>query len=83
MAEILHLEGNLLEIKGATKVLSSTQTQAIVEADQKCFILSGNNIEVKQLNLDECVVCFYGDWSSIKIGCSKKEKPPFLKRIFK
>ena len=47
MEGTLHLEGNELEIKGATKVVSSTQNQAVVETKNEQVIILGNEIEVK------------------------------------
>ena len=83
MAEVLHLEGDCLLIKGATKVSSSTSTQAIVECGEKTYYISGNEMEVKKLNLEEGEVVFFGKFSIIKIGQSQGKKQPFLKRIFK
>ena len=59
----LHLENGLLMIKGATKVISSTQGSACVETDENSIVASGQNIEVKKLNLDEKEVCFSGNFS--------------------
>ena len=49
----LHLENGLLMIKGAKKVISSTQTNACVETDENSIVAGGHNIEVKMLNLEE------------------------------
>lgn len=81
--EILHLEGEFLTIKGATKVISSTSSQAVVESGEKVYVIVGNEIEVKKLNLEEGEVAFSGKFSMIKIGQSQGKKQPFLKRIFK
>lgn len=78
----LHLENGLLMIKGATKVISSTQTNARVETDENSIVASGHNIEVKMLNLEEKEVCFLGNFTLIKLS-SQSEKQPLLKRIFK
>ena len=83
MGDILHLEGDTLAIKGATKVISSTASQAVVEAGGRSFVITGGGIEVKKLNLDEGEVCFSGKFSLIKIGHAQDKKQPFLKRIFK
>ena len=79
----LHIEGGLLEIHGATKVVSSSQTQAVVETGEKSVIISGNEIEVKKLNLEEGEVAFSGKFAVIKFGESAGKKPSLLKRIFK
>lgn len=78
----LHLENQLLFIKGATKVVSSTSTGAQVLTEANSIIITGQNIEVKKLNLDDKEVCFYGEYSQIKLSGSVK-KQPLLKRIFK
>lgn len=80
---ILHLEGDLLLIKGATKIISSTQTQAVVETGENAIVLTGTNIEVKKLNLEEGEVCFNGKFSLIKFNEAIGQKTPLLKRIFK
>ena len=80
---ILHLEGDLLLIKGATKIISSTQTQAVVETGENAIVLTGTNIEAKELNLEEGEVCFNGKFSLIKLNEAIGQKTPLLKRIFK
>ena len=79
----LHLKGSELEIIGATKVVSSTQNQAVIETKDCAIIIVGSDIEVKKLNLDEGVVCLYGKFSNIKFGTASGKKQPLLKRIFK
>ena len=83
MNNSLHLEGDVVEIKGATKMVSSTPTQAVVEIDEKAIILTGNNIEVKKLDLDNKQVSLGGKFSNIKIGDASLKKGSLLKRIFK
>ena len=83
MSNILHLEGNLLNIKGATKVVSSTSPQAVVELGEKCVVLQGEKIEVKMLNLEANEICIEGEFSFIKFSQSSAKKGSFLKRIFK
>lgn len=83
MVEAIHLEGDFLQIKGATKVISSTKSQAVVECGEKLYVISGNDIEVKKLNLEECEVAFYGKFLMIKLGQTQGKKQPLLKRIFK
>ncbi|MBP3619768.1 MAG: hypothetical protein J6J24_03810 [Clostridia bacterium] len=69
-------------IKGATKIISSTNNQAIIEINQTQLILGGNNLEITKLNLDEKEVCFSGEFISLKFA-NKLEKKPLLKRLFK
>lgn len=69
-------------IFGATKVISSTTNQAVVEVGDTQLVISGSNLEVKKLNLEDKEVCFCGEINSFKY-MTKKEKIPFLKRIFK
>lgn len=80
--KLLHLEGDMLSLQGVTKVVSSSQTQAVVQCGESIVVLSGNNIEVKKLHLEEGEVCFQGNFTNIKLG-EKHEKQPLLKRIFK
>ena len=75
-------EQNLLTIQGARKILSCTQSQAVIETDKKRIVVSGNDIEVKNLNLENCEVCLFGHFSNLKF-IEEHEKKPFLKRIFK
>lgn len=83
MNYILHLEDNLLQIKGATKVISSTQTQAVIQTGDCALVISGTEIEVKSLNLDDGIVCLYGKFGDIKLSHAGGKRQPFLKRIFK
>ena len=73
---------NILTIQGAKKILSCTQSQAIIETDKKRIVATGNSIEVKQLNLENKEVCLYGIFSNIKLT-DESEKKSLLKRIFK
>ena len=83
MSQILHLENNCLEIKGATKIISSTQNQAVVETTDNSIVIAGSEIEVKKLNLDDGEVVFGGKFSSLKFGTLSGNKQPPLKRIFR
>ncbi|MBO5394864.1 MAG: hypothetical protein J6A28_03060 [Clostridia bacterium] len=83
MEGVLHLEGNVLQIKGATRVVSTTASQAVIECAEKCIVISGSGIEVKKLNLEECEVCLQGEFLLIKFGAAQGKKQPLLKRIFK
>lgn len=83
MEEKVVLENRkLLTIYGATKVVSSTSTQAVVEVTESNIIISGSNLEVVKLNLEDKEVEFSGEVNSIKYS-TKQEKTSFLKRIFK
>ena len=72
----------LLTIIGATKVVSSTNTQAVVEVGDTNVLICGNELEVVKLDLEDKEVEFSGNITSFKY-ISKKEKTPLLKRIFK
>ncbi len=72
----------LITIFGATKVISSTLTQAVVEVNDATMIISGSNMEVVKLNLDDKEVEFSGEIKEVKYS-HKQEKTSFLKRIFK
>ena len=65
---LLHLEGESFYIKGATKIISSSQTQAVIQTGESMVVLTGNNIEVKKLNLEEGEVCLNGNFSNIKLN---------------
>lgn len=73
---------NYLTITGATKVVSSTQSQSVVEQDSETIIISGSELEVKKLDLDGKEVSIAGRISNLKFT-SKAEKVPLMKRIFK
>ena len=75
-------EQNILAIQGAKKILSCTQSQAVIETDRKRIVVSGTEIEVKKLNLENGEVCLYGLFSNIKFA-DEQEKKSLLKRIFK
>lgn len=83
MSNYIHLEGEILQVKGATKVASSTPTQAVVEMGGNALILTGSNIEVKKLNLEEGEVHLQGKFLLIKFSESQASKGSLLKRIFK
>jgi len=80
--ESINLTDNSLSICGAKKVVSCTQTQAVIDTTDKRLVVSGSEIEVKKLNLDNGEVCLSGIFSNLKIS-GAEEKKPLLKRIFK
>ena len=69
-------------IKGAKRVVSSTNTQAVVEILNSCICITGSEIEVKKLDLNNREVRFNGVVSNIKFS-DKPEKISLFKRIFK
>jgi len=71
-----------LIVKGATKVVSSTTNQAVVEIVDCNIIISGTNIEVTKLDLENKEVIFAGNINSFKY-MKKAEKTGFIKRLFK
>ncbi len=71
-----------LTLVGATKVVSSTSNQAVVEIGDTNVVISGSNIEVVKLDLENKQVNFSGNIVAIKY-MQKTEKTPFLKRLFK
>lgn len=71
-----------LILTGATKVVSSTSTQAVVEIGDTNIVISGTNIEVTKLDLDNKTVTFSGNINSVKYT-AKTEKTSLLKRMFK
>lgn len=71
-----------ITIDGATKVLSSTSNQAVVEVGDCSIVIAGTNIEVTKLDLDNKEVIFSGNINSIKYT-TKQEKTNLIKRLFK
>ena len=69
-------------VKGATKVISSTATEAIVETNGTNLIINGANLEITKLNLQDKEVSISGTINSVKYS-AKHEKVGLLKRIFK
>ena len=72
----------LLSILGATKVVSSTNSQAVVEVGDTNILICGSDLEVVKLDLEAKEVEFSGNITSFKY-MNKKEKVSLLKRIFK
>ncbi len=83
MSNFISIENqNNININGATKVVSSTQNQAVVESEETSIIISGSDLEVKKLDLDNKEVSFSGKITNIKFS-GNSQKLPLLKRIFK
>lgn len=79
----LTISGDDLTIYGATRVVSSSQTQAVIETTEGGILVTGSDIEVKKLDLEGGEVLFSGKFSALKFGLSTGKKAPLLKRIFK
>lgn len=71
-----------LNIIGATKIISSTNTQAVVESENNNIIITGTDLEITNLNLENREVSFAGTFTSIKLS-NTTEKKGFFKRLFK
>ena len=71
-----------LTINGATKVISATDSQAVVEVGGSDVVITGTNIEVTKLDLDNKEVSFSGNINGLKYS-QKTEKGSLLKRLFK
>ena len=82
MENLILNSDNILSIKGAKKIISCTQCQAIIETTEKKIVVSGTSIEVKKLNLEDGEVSLWGFFNNIKLN-DEKEKRTLLKRIFK
>jgi len=79
----LYLEDRkILKLSGATKVISSTNTQAVVEMSENHIVVTGNNLEITKLDLENKEVSFSGEVNSIKFT-QKAEKKSLFKRLFK
>lgn len=83
MVKNLLVSGDCLTLSGATKIVSSSPSQALVETDEGGVLITGSDIEVKSLDLQEGRAEFCGKFSMIKFGISTGKKPSLLKRIFK
>ena len=73
---------NCMTLLGAKKVISCTQSQAVIETTDQKVIVTGGDIEVKKLNLENGEVCLNGNFTNIKFAF-EGEKKPLFKRIFK
>lgn len=76
------LDRKEIEIIGATRVTASTAKEAVVEIDGGMLTISGNNLEVTKLDLDNHEVKFSGQINDVKFS-ERREKVGLLKRIFK
>lgn len=73
---------NFLTILGATKVVSSTPTQTAIEQGETLIVITGNELEIKKLDLDGKEVSLAGQIANLKFT-DKAQKVPLMKRIFK
>jgi len=69
-------------VKGANKMVSSTPTETVVETNGTNLIVTGSELEITNLNLQDKEVWISGIITSIRYA-TKKEKVGLLKRIFK
>ena len=80
--KIIIQDRNITEITGATRVIASTAKEAVVELENGTVILSGNNLLLTKLDLDNLELKFSGIITNLKFS-DKREKVGLLKRIFK
>ena len=73
---------NEIEIQGANRFIASTAKEAVVELENGLMVISGNNLEVTKLDLENKEVKFSGAISNVKFT-EKHEKVGLLKRLFK
>ena len=84
MNELITIENSSsISIKGATKVVSSTANQSVVETKENTIIISGTGLEVRKLDLENGEVSFIGKVTNIKFTALGGGKTPLLKRLFK
>lgn len=82
MQEILLSDQKKLNMKGVEKIISSTPTQSVVQTNTSKVIVSGNNLEVKKLDIENKEAIIEGEISNLKF-LVKTEKKSLLRRIFK
>ena len=83
MEELISIENEKrMLIKGATKVISSLPNQCVIQTTLSTIVISGSNIEVKKLDIENTEIALEGSFNNIKFS-QKGEKQPFFKRIFK
>ncbi len=73
---------NQMSITGATKMISSTDNQSVVEVGDCNIIISGQNLEITKLDLENKQVNIKGIINSLKYS-QKIEKNNIFKRLFK
>ncbi|MBE7075539.1 MAG: hypothetical protein E7375_00525 [Clostridiales bacterium] len=80
MENIILEDRKKITINGATKVISSTTSQSVVEVGSTNLVIAGENLEVTKLDLENKEVVFSGNIESLKYT---KKPTSFFKRIFK
>lgn len=81
--ELITIENRAeITLKGATKMISSTETQSIVEVGDCNIIITGQKLEITKLDLENKEVNIKGIINSLKYS-QKTEKTNIFKRIFK
>ena len=73
---------NEIEVQGATRVIASTAKESVVEIEGGVMTITGANLEVTKLDLDNKEVKFSGIISNVKFS-ERREKVGLIKRIFK
>ena len=69
-----------LNILGVTKVYGVSQTEVLVEIEGEKLSISGENMEVQTLDVENKTLIIIGKVNSMKFSAPKV---PLLKRIFK
>ncbi len=69
-----------LNILGVTKVYGVSQTEVLVEIEGEKLSISGENMEVQTLDVENKTLIITGKVNSMKFSAPKV---PLLKRIFK
>lgn len=69
-------------LTGATKMISSTETQSVVEVGDSNIVITGQNLEITKLDLENKEVNIKGTINSLKYS-KKAEKTSLIKRLFK
>lgn len=83
MQEIINIDNQKsMSIRGVEKIVSSTPTQSVVQTSLSKIIITGNNLEVKKLDIENKDAIIEGEIYNIKFN-KKNEKKSLLRRIFK
>lgn len=84
MVEFITIEDtSSMSIKGARKMCSSTPSQTVIETASNSIVVTGANLEIKKLDLENGEVILAGKISNVKFALLGANKTPLLKRIFK
>lgn len=83
MNEVLNIENHeSVSLQGATKLLSATATLAVICTDDITITITGNNLELAKLDLENKYVSFTGNVTCVKYS-KRAGKVSLIKRIFK